>query len=101
MIFEKGNNIEIIVVDTGNNINYKSKLALGSSIAGNYIPDSQLTDNRVILENVYGNQMLMKACALVATDPAITSGKKILQISDAIKVLPPRVGTTIIPNLRL
>ena len=81
LIFEKGNNIEIIVVDTGNNINYKSKLALGSSIAGNYIPDSQLTDNRVILENVYGNQMLMKACALVATDPAITSGKKILQIS--------------------
>lgn len=80
LIFEKGNNIEIVVIDT-NDVTYKSKLALGKSIAGNYAHDSHLTDNRVILENIYGNQMLMKACTLLAVDPSITSGKKVLQIS--------------------
>jgi hypothetical protein len=52
----------------------------GDSILGNYERNSIATDSRVIMDNSYGNLMLMKACALLAIDPELTSNKKVTSI---------------------
>lgn len=79
-LFEKGDRLEIVVLDEENAINGKVKLLHGNSILGTYIKDSSITDNRVIMSNDYGNLMLMKACALLALDPKLTENKKVTNI---------------------
>lgn len=79
-LFEKGDKLEIVVLDEENMINGKVKLLHGNSILGTYIKDSSITDNRVVMSNDYGNLMLMKACALLALDPELTKNKKVTNI---------------------
>lgn len=76
-LFEKGNRLEIIVVDEEQAINKQYKFNGNTSILGSYIQDSPLTDDRTVMKATYGNMMLMKACALLALDPNLTQGCKV------------------------
>lgn len=79
-LFEKGDKLEIVVIDEENLINGKVDLLHGNTILGNFVKDSKATDGRTVMSNDYGNLMLMKACALLALDPELTKNKKVSNI---------------------
>lgn len=79
-LFEKGDRLEIIIIDDEQPINQYFKFNGNTSILGNYINDSSLTDNRTIMQANYGNMMLMKACAILAMQPELTKNVKVTNI---------------------
>lgn len=79
-LFEKGNRLEIVIVDEEQQINKRYDFRYGNSILGSYIRNSTLTDNRIVMDSSYGNMMLMKACALLSLDPDLTKDKRVTNI---------------------
>lgn len=89
-LFEKGDRLEVIIIDDEHPINRYFKFNDNTSILGSYIPDSNLTDNRTIMQASYGNMMLMKACALLAMEPELTKNTRVTNIK-ALSFKSPRV----------
>ena len=79
LLFEKNGRVEIVMTDILD-LNTQIPLKNGKSILGTVRGDTDITDNRRILDSRRGHMLLMKAMAFVAENQDVFKNKKIQNI---------------------